>query len=269
MTPLGWLALGGACGVLALPPPAGARAERLAGAGRLRPSAGAIGWSSSLRAALRRRWCRRVGVPAAGAVLLQVALRTGPAPVVVIATVAFVAAVLVRDAVRERRNARRHRALLTAVRVLAGELSAGAAPADALAAAAATGPDARVLGSVGAPSPTAAEVPDPAVRAVAAAWALAGTTGAALAGVIDRVADDLAARGAQRRAVAVAVAGPRASAVMLALLPAVGLLLGAAMGARPLEFLLADPIGQLVCCAGVLLDAAGVLWVRRIVARVR
>jgi Flp pilus assembly protein TadB len=40
------------------------------------------------------------------------------------------------------------------------------------------------------------------------------------------------------------------------------------MGARPLDFLLADPIGRALCCAGVLLDVAGVFWIRAVVRRV-
>jgi tight adherence protein B len=39
------------------------------------------------------------------------------------------------------------------------------------------------------------------------------------------------------------------------------------MGARPLPFLLGTPPGRLLCCAGVVLDVTGVLWMRRILRR--
>jgi tight adherence protein B len=71
----------------------------------------------------------------------------------------------------------------------------------------------------------------------------------------------------QRRTVGVALAGPRSSAALLTGLPLVGIGLGAAMGARPWEFLLGSPAGRIVCCVGVVLDTAGVLWMRRILRR--
>ena len=71
---------------------------------------------------------------------------------------------------------------------------------------------------------------------------------------LERVADDLSATDDQYRAVAVALSGPRSSAVMLAGLPVVGIALGASMGAQPLTFLTARGAGQLrllcaACCS--------------------
>ena len=68
----------------------------------------------------------------------------------------------------------------------------------------------------------------------------------------------------QRRAVAVALSGPRASAAVLTGLPVLGLLMGTAMGARPWAFLLESPGGRVLAAAGVLFDVAGVCWMRRI-----
>ncbi|MDQ2748848.1 MAG: type II secretion system F family protein, partial [Actinomycetota bacterium] len=102
---------------------------------------------------------------------------------------------------------------------------------------------------------------------LAHAWRVAETCGAPLAGVLDRVAADLADQEQQQRSVTVALAGPRSSAVMLAGLPLVGIALGAAMGAHPLTFLLGTPHGRLICCAGAALDAAGVLWTQRLMQR--
>ena len=71
----------------------------------------------------------------------------------------------------------------------------------------------------------------------------------------------------QRRTVAIALAGPRASAALLTALPLLGIALGAAMGARPWAVLLGMPAGRVLSCVGVLLDAVGVLWMRRILTR--
>jgi tight adherence protein B len=96
---------------------------------------------------------------------------------------------------------------------------------------------------------------------------VAAESGAPLADVLGRVAADLADHEQQQRSVAVALAGPRSSAALLAGLPVIGVALGAAMGARPLGFLFGTPPGRLVCCAGALLDAAGVIWTQRLMLR--
>jgi tight adherence protein B len=105
---------------------------------------------------------------------------------------------------------------------------------------------------------------DPATSGLGAAWTLAEQAGAPLVAVVERVAADLDAAEEQRRAVAVALAGPRSSAAVLAGLPALGLLLGAAMGGRPLAFLAGSPAGVAVGLAGLLLDLVGLWWMRRI-----
>jgi tight adherence protein B len=107
----------------------------------------------------------------------------------------------------------------------------------------------------------------PALRSLAHAWSVAAATGAPLADVVRRVADDLAARIEQRHGVAAAVAGARSSALLLAGLPALGLLLGAAMQAHPLDVLVRTPAGRLLGLVGVTLDALGVLWTQLLIAR--
>jgi tight adherence protein B len=99
------------------------------------------------------------------------------------------------------------------------------------------------------------------------AWQLGADAGIALAAVLGRVANDLVAAHEQRRAVAVALAGPRSSAAVLAGLPVLGLVLGCVLGARPEVFLLGSDTGHVVACAGVLLDLAGLAWMRAILRR--
>jgi tight adherence protein B len=179
--------------------------------------------------------------------------------------------VTARDAARRRDTAARHAQLLAALRVLIGELDAGARPAMTLAAAAGIAPaHARVFTEAAAADAGDAGTvlsADPATRLIGLAWQLSEQAGAELSGVLTRVTHDLAAEDEQRRAVAVALAGPRASAGVLAGLPLLGFALGAAMGARPWAFLLGDGAGRVVCCAGVLLDVGGLLWMRRILRR--
>jgi tight adherence protein B len=211
-----------------------------------------------------------LAVLAGAFVVMAVGWRFGPALGAATAVVLGVATVLVRDASAARVAADRRSQVRGAVRVLVAELEAGAVPGAALRAAADVAP--RYFATFGAAAGVAAAGGDaaqalrgdPDTRALGLAWALGQDTGAPLAKVLGRVAGDLAAVDDQSRTVQIALSGPRSSAVMLAGLPVVGLALGASMGARPLAFLGGAGAGQLVCLLGVLLDAAGVLWMRRI-----
>ena len=97
-------------------------------------------------------------------------------------------------------------------------------------------------------------------------WTVSERSGAPAAAVLDRVEQDLRARQGQRREVAAALAGAQSTGILLAVLPLLGIGLGAGMGARPLTVLLAHPRGQVALLTGVVLDALGVLWTSRIIA---
>lgn len=56
---------------------------------------------------------------------------------------------------------------------------------------------------------------------------------------------------------------------MLAVLPALGVALGAAMGAHPLRFLFSAGTGSLVLLVGVGFDVAGWCWISLLVRRAR
>lgn len=102
------------------------------------------------------------------------------------------------------------------------------------------------------------------LRRLAACWQVAEESGAGLAQAVERIAATLQAEEALRREVRAQLAGPRATARMLAGLPALGLLLGAALGARPLEVLLHTVYGVGCLMVGILLAAAGVVWTDRL-----
>jgi tight adherence protein B len=270
VTPLTWLALAAAAALVPLPSTAWRRALGLSRRGRLatvpvnvprlvrsRPPPSALGL-----------FCCAVAAGAgyaAGGTALGVAA----------ALVAITAALLISSALARRHDSRRRRGLLAAIRLVVAELSAGSRPDAALRAAAATAPDhalafAAAASSAGAGGDVADVLLSSArldLEPLAHAWRVAERCGAPLADVLDRVAADLADQEQQQRSVAVALAGPRSSAALLAGLPVVGIALGAAMGARPLAFLFGTPHGRLACCAGAVLDAAGVLWTQWLMQR--
>jgi tight adherence protein B len=157
---------------------------------------------------------------------------------------ATAATVLARAAV-DRALRQTDAALTEAIGSLAADLRAGQHPADALA---------------GTEGPAAQH------RAVHAVWSVSERSGAPAAAVLDRVEQDLRARQGQRREVAATLAGARSTGTLLAVLPLLGISLGAGMGAHPLTVLLAQPRGQLALVVGVLLEALGVLWTSRIIA---
>jgi tight adherence protein B len=270
MSSLAWVGL--ALGLVLLPAPTPVF-------GRL----GALAGTDRLVAAARRS--RRVVLPAlpasalvasgAAAIVLVVGVVGGPALAAPAAALLGMAALLGRDVRRRRKQAEHTRDLLSSVQVLVAEFESGAGPPAALEAAAAAGPRVRAgfaaagetAGRGGSAADRFRADSDPGLRVVGHAWVLSEDTGAPLAGVLDRVAVDLAAAEEQRRTVSIALAGPRSSAAVLSGLPLLGIALGAAMGARPLPFLLGSPPGRLLCCVGVLLDVAGVLWMRRILIR--
>jgi tight adherence protein B len=267
------VALAAAFLLMPRPSPAAARVRALVSRGRL------LGLRVVARHRARRWrpspwWAARVGC--AGCVV-AVAARLGPVLGLVTAVVAATASALVAAAMRRRAESFRRRQLLVAVRLLVAELDAGARPAAALAAAAAACPAyahafgaaaaaARAGGPAGAALLLAAEA-SAELEPLGQAWRVAESAGTGLRGVLGRVAGDLGARADQERAVAVALAGPRTSALLLAGLPGIGIVLGIAMGAKPLGFLLDTPAGRMVCAAGVLLDALGVLWTQRLLLR--
>ncbi|MFE2017556.1 type II secretion system F family protein [Streptomyces sp. NPDC059499] len=158
-----------------------------------------------------------------------------------------------------------------------GELRAGREPGQALLAA---GRNAGALGTAEAAVLAAArfggDVPGALRQAsagpgldglagVAACWRVAVDGGAGLAAGLDRVEGALRAERRRREELRAQLAGAWSTVVVLALLPVVGLGLGAALGADPLRVLLHSPGGLACLVTGGLLEAAGLFWAGRIV----
>ncbi|MFT0848345.1 hypothetical protein VR010_11405 [Actinomycetaceae bacterium L2_0104] len=92
-------------------------------------------------------------------------------------------------------------------------------------------------------------------------------TGAPTAQVLDSCARGITEAAEAAAARRVALAGPKASARMLAWLPLLGIGLGSAIGASPIAFLTGSAGGRACLVLGLLFEAAGIIWVRRLTAR--
>ena len=99
---------------------------------------------------------------------------------------------------------------------------------------------------------------------LAAAWRVGELTGCGLAVPVARVLRGHRAQDRLRRELAAELAGPTATAYLLAALPLVGISLGTALGADPVGFLLGTSPGRVVLSSGVALNGAGLVWTRRI-----
>jgi len=104
---------------------------------------------------------------------------------------------------------------------------------------------------------------------LAAAWGVALESGAPLAGALGRVAESLRSLADADRQVDLAIAGPVATARIVALLPLLGLGMGMLIGADPLGVLIGTVPGALAGLGGVGLLVVGVRWNRRLVAAAR
>lgn len=174
---------------------------------------------------------------------------------------------------RSRASQARTIAALTAA--LASELRSGQTPDQALQA---------VLASWAAPLP-GRYVPDADVvtvltrwsrvpgwgglAAVAICWRVADSTGAGLADALDRIGEAMRHEHEVAAEVDGQLASVRATASVLATLPAVAVAMGHLLGARPVEVLLGSVVGAACLAAGATLAVAGWWWLIHQVESVR
>jgi tight adherence protein B len=175
----------------------------------------------------------------------------------------------------DRRADGRLRSLADGLGALAADLRGGRsleAAVDAAAVACADDECGRALRTaLRAPGAPPAGSADPvladAFARIGAAVVLSTRTGCSLASVAAAVEDDLRARHRLRLELRAATAAPRASAALLAGLPLLGLAMGSGIGAGPWGVLTGTGVGQILLVAGVGLEAAGLAWSRRLIAR--
>lgn len=230
----------------------------------------------------RRKPSERV-IAAAAVVTVAVAgwVLLGPAGAVVGGLAGVVTARRLRARRQRAAEAVEYRVMAEALGGLVAELRAGAHPAAAaesvaadvpegtgasrglraVAAAARLGGDADIaLADAAQSSSIGAEL----LHRVARAWRLAQEHGVPLAPVLDAVRRDVEATARFADHVHAKLAGPRASAAVLACLPLVGIVLGEVMGAAPVRVLSSTPAGQALLMVGSLLVFAGMSWVGRL-----
>ncbi len=253
---------------------------------------GAGGWSwrravASGRGRVRHeRWCLAAGavVGLLGASLLPLVAGAAGVPLAGRARRA-------RDARRERE--RRGDAVIALCGALAGEVRAGRQPGEALRSslgeagsgergAGACGGSAEGAGAgrsavlaaarfggdvPGALGEAAREPGAEGLLGLAACWRVAVDRGAGLATGLERLEGALRAERDQRADLRAQLAGARSTAVMLAGLPVLGLLMGGALGAEPLRVLLHTGAGLGCLAVGGVLEGVGAWWALRIVRR--
>ncbi|MFC8520207.1 type II secretion system F family protein [Streptomyces sp. NPDC057257] len=255
----------------------GARRAELMLAGGGAVGSGPPSWRETVRKLRRVRGRLRPEWWAVAAGLVLAVLGASVVPVV-----AGAAGVPVLRRLRlagEARRARERRAdaVIALCGAVAGEVRAGRQPEEALLRAArdsdglgeaqaAVLAAARFGGDVpGALAGAARQPGAEGLSGLAACWRVAVDQGAGLAAGLDRLAAALRAERDQRADLRAQLAGARSTALMLAALPAVGLLLGAALGADPLHVLLHTGAGMGCLLVGGLLEGLGVWWAMRIV----
>jgi tight adherence protein B len=209
-----------------------------------------------------------LGVVALGAVV-------GALPALVLVGVAALVRGAVARRVGRRTAAERRDRLGELLAALCAELQTGAAPRPALAAAAGglRGLESLAAAAAGPVGDVGAELArigtEPGGRAaldLAAAWRLADETGCGLAEPARRVLVVARAEERLRRELAAQLAGPTATARLLAALPAAGVGMGVALGADPLGFLLGPGSGRACLAAGLALLLLGWRWTRSLTA---
>ncbi|WP_114721047.1 type II secretion system F family protein [Rhodococcus sp. AG1013] len=186
---------------------------------------------------------------------------------------------------RRRRSASAHRererrSVLAGLDVVIGELRVGAHPAAACESAAqecdgaaaeafrSAAARARLGGSAASGLVANGGIVADDLRRIADAWAVAEAHGLALAELLHAARTDLLGRSRFRTRAEAGLAGARATAAVLAGLPALGIGLGQLMGASPVRVLLGGGLGGALLVTGTVLVAVGLLWTDRIVGRV-
>jgi tight adherence protein B len=99
---------------------------------------------------------------------------------------------------------------------------------------------------------------------VAAAWRVTEAAGGRVALVLDRLGEAMDRDDELRREMESLMAAPKATMMLLAGLPLVGIGLGELIGAHPVHLLIYRPIGWGLLAGAIVLDAIGVLVTRQI-----
>lgn len=185
----------------------------------------------------------------------------------------------IRDMRAAARRQRRSGATAIFLGHLLGELRAGAGMPQAMTAAAVANDQApeefqevikitaarAQAGGSGAAVLFDAQEEVPELRETAQLWRTAEQHGIPMAPLIEQAQARIDARDRHRAATSASLQGPQATAIVLTVLPAAGVLMGMAMGANPLGMLLSGGLGGILLVVGVSLSCGGFYWSRRII----
>ncbi|WP_405133822.1 type II secretion system F family protein [Nocardia sp. NBC_01388] len=232
------------------------------------------------------RCARKIRQPGVGRAVRLAVVAGLPAALVVGVGPLFAAILVVGTLGLRRRRAGRERVrgeesaqLLEGLETVIGELRIGAHPSAAAEVAAyeTVGPVAHAfavsaarsrLGGSGADAFRRSETAIPQELArIGEAWQVADRHGLALAELLTATRLDLLGRKRFRDRTRAALAGARATAAVLALLPLLGIALGQLMGAAPVHVLFLSPAGAYLLPLGAALTCAGLLWTDAITAK--
>ncbi|MGY4709776.1 type II secretion system F family protein [Mycolicibacterium sp. CBM1] len=222
---------------------------------------------------------RSFPVPVAATLLAAVFLP--PPALLSLAVLAMTLGLHRRRRFRDDRRRRDGHALAAALETLVGELRVGAHPVRAFGVAAgdSTGEVGSTLRAVAARARLGADVAG-GLRAMTATstvpaqwerlavcWQLASEHGLAMAALMRAAQRDIVERQRFTARVQAGLAGARATAVILAGLPLLGVLLGELIDAHPVRFLFGGGAGGVLLVVGVALVCLGLLWADRITDR--
>ena len=226
---------------------------------------------------------RRGGAPWVLAAIIMVAIicvlgavALTCAALVVVVTIAYVA----RDMHRRRRQQRAAAAAGQCAGVLAASIRAGASLHHALATAAETAASTPIAQPLAAavnrarggrsPAPALSGATDiPELARIGALWQLSEQHGIGLVALLERTQQQLDQAQRHDSTVQAALQGPMATAMLLSVLPALGVGLGTLMGAAPLAFLSGTTLGGVLLMLGTALMCSGVLWTYSIINTAR
>jgi len=170
------------------------------------------------------------------------------------------------------RRARDDGDVLDALAALAAELRAGQPPVSALQRSGAqVWPRAAAAAYLGGDLTQALRtdaMSQPALRGLAACWEITARTGSGMAVTVQRLADSVRATQETRVQLRTQLAGPRATARMLAALPLIGILLGHLLGADPIAWLFGSSFGIAVLSLAAACTGVGWWWMTRIARQV-
>ena len=234
----------------------------------------------------RHRWVARLGglvrnhpyQLAIGGVVVGAATVGQHFPTLVAAVFAGGTAMMMLRRMRARRQAAWQRAeSATMLTLIVGELQAGATMGAALTAClpTLTEPElrreitvaARRCATGGSAGAELEQSPILALSLMGHAWRIAETNGMALAGVLDNIRHRIDHQNRHESRTKAALQGANATAIVLALLPLLGMVMGHAIGVNVPAFLTSGGVGGLILIAGVSAECAGILWSDHIIQK--